>query len=156
MRTFFQPLAGAGGNDTIDGFGGTDTITGGAGVDTIDAGDGDDTIMGGLGADIMTGGIGADTYIWQAIDILSGAVDTITDFAPAQNDVLDLSNLLTAFNPGGGDVISDFVNLSESAGNTAVQIDQTGSGSFTTSVATLSGVTGLDLALLYANGNLAA
>ncbi|NMD08271.1 MAG: type I secretion C-terminal target domain-containing protein, partial [Phyllobacteriaceae bacterium] len=151
-----EPLAGAGGNDTIDGFGGTDTITGGAGVDTIDAGDGDDTIMGGLGADIMTGGIGADTYIWQAIDILSGAVDTITDFAPAQNDVLDLSNLLTAFNPGGGDVISDFVNLSESAGNTAVQIDQTGSGSFTTSVATLSGVTGLDLALLYANGNLAA
>jgi hypothetical protein len=151
-----EPLAGAGGNDTIDGFGGTDTITGGAGVDTIDAGDGDDTIMGGLGADIMTGGIGADTYIWQAIDILSGAVDTITDFAPAQNDVLDLSNLLTAFNPGGGDVISDFVNLSESAGNTTVQIDQTGSGSFTTNVATLSGVTGLDLALLYANGNLAA
>ena len=69
--------------------------------------------------------------------------------------MVDLSNLLTAFNPGT-DVISDFVQLSESAGNTTVQIDQTGTGTFTTSVVTLSGVTGLDLALLYANGNIAA
>jgi hypothetical protein len=150
-----EPLSGAGGNDTINGNGGADTIAGGAGIDTIDGGGGDDTITGGFGADIMTGGSGADTYIWQAIDILSGAVDTITDFAAGQNDLVDLSNLLTAFNPGT-DVISDFVQLSESAGNTTVQIDQTGTGTFTTSVVTLSGVTGLDLALLYANGNIAA
>ncbi len=151
-----EPLTGAGGNDTIDGMGGADTILGGAGVDTIDGGNGGDTITGGLGADVMTGGAGGDTYIWEAIDILSGAVDTITDFAVGQNDVLNLANLLTAFNPGGGDVISDFVNLSVSGGDTAVQIDQTGSGTFTTNVVTLSGVTGLDLALMYANGNIAA
>lgn len=151
-----ESLSGAGGDDTISGQGGADTILGGAGVDTIDGGTGSDSITGGLGADVMSGGSGADTYIWEAIDILSGAVDTITDFTVGENDVLNLANLLTSFNPGGGDVISDFVNLSESGGDTTVQIDQTGNGTFTANVVTLAGVTGLDLALLYANGNIAA
>jgi hypothetical protein len=149
-------LTGFGGDDTLTGQNGADTLIGGAGVDHLDGGQGGDTLIGGLGADTMTGGSGADHYVWQAIDILSGAVDTITDFSVGQGDVLDLHNLLTNFNPGGGDVITDFVNFTTSAGNTTVQIDQTGSHTFTTNVATLTGVTGLDLALLYANGNVAA
>ena len=96
-----------------------------------------------------------DTFIWQGIDILSGATDTITDFSTLENDVLDLSGLLTAFN-AGTDVISDFVNLSVSGSDTIVQIDQSGSASFNVDVVTLQGVTGLDLATLYANGNITA
>jgi hypothetical protein len=148
-------LNGAGGNDTLNGGNGIDVLNGGAGADTIIGGSSGDTITGGLGADAMTGGGGADTYLWQAIDILSGAVDTITDFNAGQGDILNLSNLLTAFNPGT-DAIADYVNLATSGGDTIVQIDQTGSGTFTTNVATLSGLTGLDLAVLYANGNIAA
>ncbi|MCB1449639.1 MAG: type I secretion C-terminal target domain-containing protein, partial [Nitratireductor sp.] len=150
-----ETLSGAGGNDTIDGLGGADLLNGGAGADTINGGAGADQITGGLGADTLTGGLDNDTFIWQGIDILSGATDTITDFNVGENDVLDLSNLLTAFNPGT-DVITDFVNLSVSGADTVVQIDQSGSASFSVDVVTLQGVTGLDLATLYTNGNIAA
>ncbi|MCB1428214.1 MAG: type I secretion C-terminal target domain-containing protein, partial [Nitratireductor sp.] len=150
-----ETLSGAGGNDTINGLDGADILSGGAGSDTIDGGAGADQIAGGLGADILTGGLDNDTFIWQGIDILSGATDTITDFSTLENDVLDLSGLLTAFN-AGTDVISDFVNLSVSGSDTIVQIDQSGSASFNVDVVTLQGVTGLDLATLYANGNITA
>ncbi|MEZ5800909.1 MAG: type I secretion C-terminal target domain-containing protein [Nitratireductor sp.] len=150
-----ETLNGAGGTDTINGLDGADIINGGAGGDIINGGAGADQITGGLGADTMTGGADNDTFIWQGIDILSGATDTITDFNVGENDVLDLSNLLTAFNPGT-DVITDFVNLSVSGSDTIVQIDQSGSASFSVDVVTLQGVTGLDLATLYTNGNIAA
>ncbi|MEL7429541.1 MAG: type I secretion C-terminal target domain-containing protein [Pseudomonadota bacterium] len=150
-----EPLNGAGGNDTITGLGGNDIIIGGAGDDIIDGGADDDQITGGLGADTLTGGAGADTFIWDAIDILSGATDQITDFNVAEGDVLDLSGLLENFN-SGTDTLSDFVNLDQQGLDTVVQIDQAGTATFTVDVATLTGTSGLDVATLQANGNLVA
>ncbi|MDZ7824624.1 MAG: type I secretion C-terminal target domain-containing protein [Ahrensia sp.] len=137
------------------GFAGDDIILGGDGNDFIRGGAGDDQITGGTGADLLVGKDGADTFIWQAMDILLGETDRITDFSVAETDVLSLDGLLAAFN-AGSDAISDFVNLSVQSGDTIVQIDQSGAGNFSVDVVTLSGVTGLDLATLYANGNLTA
>ena len=150
-----ETITGAGGNDTLSGLGGSDTILGGAGSDTIDGGLNDDQITGGLGADILTGGSGADSFIWEAIDILSGATDQIIDFNVAEGDVLDLTALLSNFDPAS-DTLSDFINLDQQGLDTVVQIDQSGSSNFGIDVVTLNGITGLDLATLQSNGNLLA
>ena len=75
------------GSDTIDGGAGSDTLRGGKGDDVIQGGDGNDTIMGDLGGDTLTGGAGADTFSFHgndaavvSLDLLTGHVDTITDF----------------------------------------------------------------------------
>jgi hypothetical protein len=146
-------LAGAAGDDTITGLAGADILTGGSGSDIIDGGSGNDTITGGPGSDTLTGGSGADTFIYGSSSTLAGAVDTITDFTTADNDALDLQSLLPGYNQGV-DVLSDFVNLVEAGGNTTVQIDQSGTGTFTTDVVVLTGVTGLNVNTMEANNNL--
>ncbi len=148
-----ETITGAAGDDTINGLAGIDILSGGSGADIIDGGLGNDTITGGLGADTLTGGAGADTFMIGADDTLGGAVDTITDFSLGDSDALDLSALLPGYNSGTDD-IADFVNLVESGGNTTVQIDQTGTGTFNTDVAIFTGVTGLDVNVMEANTNL--
>ncbi|MGL5361584.1 MAG: type I secretion C-terminal target domain-containing protein, partial [Bosea sp. (in: a-proteobacteria)] len=143
-------LDGAGGNDSLTGGSGTDSLRGGSGSDTLIGGGGNDTLDGGLGVDLLTGGLGADTFSWGA-GAISGP-DTITDFSVGQNDVLDIDQLLPGYN--GIDPIANYVRLFETGGNTELQIDTTGAASFTTSVAILQGVTGLDLNTLRTNGNL--
>ena len=148
-----ETITGAAGDDTISGLGGIDILSGGSGADIIDGGLGNDIITGGLGADTLTGGAGADTFVIGANDTLGGAVDTIMDFTAADSDALDLSALLPGYNSGIDD-IADFVNLVESGGNTTVQIDQSGTGTFNTDVAVFTGVTGLDVNIMEANSNL--
>ncbi|MEL6420829.1 MAG: Ig-like domain-containing protein [Pseudomonadota bacterium] len=139
---------------TLTGTSGADTLTGGNADDTISGADGDDILTGLGGVDLLGGGDGADTFVWQAGDQFSGP-DTITDFGLAENDVLDLSALLPGFDAGTDD-LSNFVNLFEDNGNTTVQIDPSGSGSFSSDVVTLDGVTGLDLNQMQTNGNIVA
>ncbi len=52
------------------------TITGNAAANTID---------GGIGADTLTGGAGADTFIFN--DAVAGGINTIMDFAPAEDKI---------------------------------------------------------------------
>ncbi len=84
------------GDDSLDGGEGIDLAYGLDGNDVIHGGAGDDTLLGGLGADTLTGGAGADLFI---IDLSTGgqadatgeAPDWITDFNPAEGDVLSLA-----------------------------------------------------------------
>ncbi|MEL6751491.1 MAG: type I secretion C-terminal target domain-containing protein, partial [Pseudomonadota bacterium] len=131
-----------------------ETFTGGSGIDTLTGGAGADLISGGAGADILSGGAGADLFIWNAADIAGNETDTIGDF---QNgiDTLDLSALIPSYDPAT-DVIGDFISLSESGGNTTVQIDPSGNGTPTSDVVELTGVSGLDLSDLIASGTVVA
>ncbi|MCH9807587.1 MAG: type I secretion C-terminal target domain-containing protein [Alphaproteobacteria bacterium] len=135
----------SGGADTqlIYGLNGTDTLSGGADADGL---------FGGTGADILTGGSGADTFGWEAGD-LDGNVDTITDFTTGDGDALDISDLLQGFDDDTS-VLSEFVQLSESGGDTTVSVDIDGGGDNYVDMATLQGVTGLDADTMKTNGNL--
>ncbi len=126
-------LSGGAGNDTLNGGAGNDTLNGDAGNDTLNGGDGNDTLNGGAGNDRVIGGVGVDTVISSdGIDVVTlgdgddffvaqfGAKDTtlktgtmaveiITDFDAAGNDVIDVSGLGltfkgTAANKNAGDL----------------------------------------------------
>jgi Ca2+-binding RTX toxin-like protein len=117
------------GKDTIFGHAGEDTIFGGSGNDQIDGGSGDDEIKGtggndrirgGSGDDTMWGGgavdalPGANTFVWEVNDL---GYDMIKDFDLAKDKLafgdnffaagpggaVDLSDVLLAWNLGGGD-----------------------------------------------------
>lgn len=68
---------------------------------------------------------------------------------------LDIRDLLIGYNPSTS-VLSNFVQLSESGGNTTVSVDYDGPNSTYAFwlIATLESVIGLDLATLQAQGNL--
>lgn len=137
-------LSGLGGNDQLTGGSGRDNLLGGAGDDVLVGnggddrlfgGSGDDILAGGLGRDLLVGGDGADSFVFTASDLGSG-VDTVRDFDLAEGDTLDLSAVLS---DASGDAV---VNLLETDGNTVIQVDLDGSGSFT-DLAILEGVTSL-------------
>ena len=140
----------AGGNDVLEGGNGNDILIGQEGNDTLIGGAGDDILWGGSGNDILWGGTGADTFLFTSMD---EGVDTIKDFSVTEGDKLDISNILAGFDPLT-DALSDYVNVSQSGGNTIVQVDATGSGHFQT-IAVLEGVS-IDLDTLTNNGNLIA
>ncbi|MGL4636729.1 MAG: beta strand repeat-containing protein, partial [Beijerinckiaceae bacterium] len=147
-------LQGGDGNDTLDGGIDADSLTGGNGNDSLVGGDGNDTLTGGVGADILSGGLGVDTLVWATADLATGP-DTVTDYAAgAGGDRLNLSALLTGFSAGVTPV-TGFVQFVESGGNTTVNIDANGGGdNFSTSVAILQGVTGLNAETMRLNGTL--
>lgn len=150
-------LDGAGGADDIHGGAGNDVLYGGAGADLLHGGVDDDTLYGQDGLDTLFGGAGADTFVFETATAFNN-VDVIKDFSTAQNDVLDLSDLLGGFDPLN-DAITDFVWITESAGNSNVFVDRDGLGGTysLTAIATLSNTTGLtDEAALLANGHLLA
>ncbi|QKK05103.1 MAG: tandem-95 repeat protein [Pseudomonadota bacterium] len=128
------------GNDDINSGSGDDIIYAGAGNDVISAGSGDDFLAGGFGADIMTGGSGADTFYFDSAD----AVDTITDFSLFDEDVLNIADLLTGFDPLA-DALSNWTNVSESGSDSILSVDQDGLGAAfsMTQIALLQGETGL-------------
>jgi Ca2+-binding RTX toxin-like protein len=93
------------GDDTIHGNAGHDILHGNAGNDTIYGDAGNDTLIGGQGSDILNGGTDADTFVWNAEDFTTSAVDRVTDFNISE-DVLRFSDVLIGNNPdvsvGGG------------------------------------------------------
>jgi len=143
--------------NNLSGLDGNDTIFGGGGKDILNGGNGDDVLYGQGGADTLTGGLGADTFVFQATTAY-GAVDTVTDFHTSEGDKIDISNLLTAYDPLTMH-LSDFVHLTVSGGNTIISVDRDGTGTAYgfNNIATLTGVTTLpDVDTMVANGNLVA
>ena len=130
-------LIGLGGNDTLYGYEGNDVLNGGAGTDTL------------------IGGLGADRFVFDTTTL--GSVDTITDFSTAQGDKLDISQILSGYDPLTS-LIDNFISFTTSGSNTNVFVDRDGTGSAYTAqaIATLTGVTGLDADVMLANGNLIA
>ncbi len=130
--------------------GGNDTINGGDGNDTIFGQEGRDFITGGAGNDSLYGGSGNDVFVFGASN---NGVDTIHDFSTAQGDKLDVSALLTNFDPLQ-DSINDFVFRTESNGNTTVSVDVNGTGNINNAfaIAVLENVTNLDIQNATNNG----
>ena len=102
-------LTGLGGDDLLLGYGGNDSLDGGSGNDALIEERGDDVLHGGDGNDLLISGIGNDTldggpgndliYGDTGTDTLTGGPgadafytfdgDVITDFNPAEGDVLN-------------------------------------------------------------------
>lgn len=113
---------------------------------------GDDVLDGGGGNDLLVGGKGADTFLFMAAT--QGGIDTVQDFKVAQGDRIDISDLLTGYDPLA-DALTDFVDMRTVGRTTQVWVDADGTGTASsfTHVATLSAVTGLsDEAADVANG----
>ena len=121
---------------------------GGSGNDVIYGQEGNDYIDGGLGNDYVVGGSGADTFV------IGQGVDTVADFNVAEGDVLDMSAILSGYDPLT-ESIHNFVRVVHNGGNTIVQVDASGSGSAYQNVAVLQGVTH-DVQELVNSGNLIA
>jgi Ca2+-binding RTX toxin-like protein len=129
-----------------------DTITGGTGDDVIYANAGDDVLYGAGGNDQLTGGPGADTFLFKAATAETG-VATIMDFNTSDGDKIDLADVISTYDPATM-AIANFVQIATSGSDTQVKVDTDGSGTSYTQIATIQGVTGLNLADLITDGNL--
>lgn len=88
-------LVGGAGDDLFEAGAGRDALSGGAGADTLRGGAGEDSLAGGAGADELTGGAGADRFVLHLAGATApgstlAAPDRITDFNPAEGDLLVL------------------------------------------------------------------
>jgi Ca2+-binding RTX toxin-like protein len=141
------------GDDTIMGNALANQLWGNDGSDVMKGGVGDDTLYGGAGADLLYGGDGADTFVFMADD-LDSTIELIADFSEAQNDKIDISDLLYSFDPLSH-AITDFVQITTSGSNSLLSVDIDGTGNGFVQIAIISGVTGLtDEAALVSSGNL--
>ena len=84
-------LGGGLADDKLFGGDGDDRLRGGYGDDRLQGGAGDDKLTGGRGDDVLTGGDGADSFFFREPD--AGHVDTITDFARAEFDLIRLDRM---------------------------------------------------------------
>lgn len=128
-----------------------DVLFGNTGDNYLDGGNGNDTLNGGDGNDDLVGGAGNDLFI---LDQLTG-VDVIQDFSVAQNDIIDISQILTGYDPLF-DALSDFAQIVDDGANARLEVDFDGlaNGVSFVNVATLIGGAGLDASTLETNGNL--
>ncbi len=152
------PNSRAAGTDGLDGRGGGGSgATGSNGTGAFDGGDGGDGIVivaydsgatfdvtrvsGGTGNDDLYGSAGME--IFEFSNTGTANTDTVYNFN-TQIDKLDLSDLLTGYDPLT-ELITDFVQITDSGGDSDVRVDTTGSASFgaATVVATIDGITGL-------------
>ncbi|MEM6780562.1 MAG: LamG-like jellyroll fold domain-containing protein [Pseudomonadota bacterium] len=110
-----------------------------------------DQITSGAGADQLYGGAGIDTFIFENATAFSG-IDTINDFSTTASDILDLSDLLSAYT-FGVDVLTDFVRITDSGPDSIVEVDTDGGADSFVQIATLANITGLtDEVTLETNG----
>ena len=111
-------------------------------------------LYGGDGFDQLFGSDQTDHFVFESASAFND-VDEINDFITAESDAIDISDLLTGFVVGASD-INDFVQISESGGNTTISVDANGTvgGSSYTDIAQINGITGLDVDTLYTDGNI--
>lgn len=157
-------------NYAIDGYGDRDTLinlfraVGSQHDDTMIAGSdtaylggygGDDTLIAGAGSTDLFGSTGTDTFKF-GVDSLQSSTNKILDFSLANNEVIDISDVISAYDPLN-DVLTDFVQIANSGSNSTISIDQDGTGTTFAmqQLGTIVGVTGLtDEDALVASGNL--
>ena len=143
-------FTGTSGNDYIYGLNASDTLNGLDGSDYLYAGNGDDVLYGGSGIDMLYGQSGADTFVFN--DLSSS--DNVQDFDLTAGDKLDVSDLLVGYDPLT-DAITDFVQITESSGNSYLNVDADGGANNFVQVAYIYNETGLtDEDALETSGNL--
>ncbi len=148
-------FTGTSGTDYMYGLHAADTLRGEGGSDYLYGGDGDDALYGGAGVDMLYGQGGADTFIFEAVSAFTNS-DNIQDFDLSAGDKLDISDLLEGYDPIT-DAITDFVQITESGGNSYLNVDANGGADNFVQVAYIYNETGLtDEAALETSGNLIA
>ncbi|MCI5060686.1 MAG: type I secretion C-terminal target domain-containing protein [Alphaproteobacteria bacterium] len=112
------------------------------------------TLVDGDGLDTLYGSDETDIFVFDSANAFND-VDEINYFSEAHGDALDISDLLIGFVLGTSD-INDFVQLTESGGNTTIAIDANGTagGSSYTDIAVINGVTGMDVDMMLTNETL--
>ena len=123
---------------------------GGPADDTFSGGAAADHFHGGAGANTFTGGPGADSFLFTGT---SSKVETITDFTPAQGDLIDLSGVLDGLSTR----LTDYVRIRRSGADALMEISAAGLNSgFSDRVIRLqnSALQSGDLLNLYYAGNL--
>src|SRR5581483_9645424 len=106
-------------------------IIGGAGNDHLVGGMESDIIIAGSGTDSLRGNGGSDLFVIPGPE---AGNDTIEDFSLAANDMIDISRVLL----GSSSYITNYVQISNSGGNSYIGINFSGSGAgFTNMVITL-------------------
>ncbi len=103
-------LGGDDGNDTLNGFGGNDFLFGGDGIDILNGDDGNDILNGGNGNDTLIGGDGDDILIGGGgVDTLEGGLgaDTLYGSNSPGNAVGDVTFVYHSL-AEGGDTINGF------------------------------------------------
>ncbi len=119
-----------------------------------EAGGGDNTFTGGAGVDTLFGGDGADTFIFELLNAYIDN-DILADFSAGEDDKLDISDLITSGIVNAGN-IANYLNFNDANGtDTIIEVDGAGGGAHS-SIAIINGVTGLDEATLFTNGNIIA
>lgn len=109
-------------------------LIGGGGKDVLQGGQNHDVIVGGRQADIMTGGAGRDRFVFTYNNIHPGD-DVITDFDPdREHDIIDLSDLFH----GDSRDLRDYVRLRTDGHDSYLDIDYSGSGTYTNHTIVLS------------------
>jgi hypothetical protein len=103
----------------------------------------------------MLFGAADDTFVFKAANLGTG-VDTIRNFSVAENNKIDISDVLSGHYNSATEALSNFVNIVTSGSNSIVEVDLTGhaGASGWSQVATLFGVTGLNEQSLVQHGNL--
>ena len=126
-------------SETVTGTSASQSLYGNGGDDVIYGLDGDDVLYGGSGIDFLYGGNGADTFVFDDIT----DIDHVQDFSIAEGDALDISSLLSGYDPLT-DAINDFVHITSDGQDTFLAVDSNGGGDSFVDVAILHGITGLD------------
>ena len=104
---------------------------------------------------MLYGQDGADTFVFEA-DSAFTASDNIQDFDLSEGDVLDISDILSNYDPLN-DAITDFVQITESGSNSYLSVDADGGADNFVQIAYLYNATGLtDEEALETSGNLIA
>ena len=125
-------------------------LIGGAGSDHLVGGMENDILIAGRGGATLRGSGGSDLFVLSGAN--SGSV-VIEDFNLSDHDALDISRALV----GASSSLSNYVQISNSGGNSYLGISFNGAGAnFTDLVITLQGtqLTQIDLRNLMENGNL--
>jgi hypothetical protein len=94
-------------------------LLGGPSDDLLGGGHADDYLHGGDGADTLAGGAGADVFLYTS---LPDGEDSITDFHPAEGDVIDLTGVLE----GSSTLLTDYVRVSRSGADALLEISPDG------------------------------
>lgn len=92
----------------------------------IAGGNGNDELYAGAGRDLLRGGEGADLFSFTK-NTIATQKDVVRDFNVGEGDRLDISKLLTDYDPLQ-DSINAFVKLTKSGSNTLLSIDSDGTG----------------------------
>jgi len=117
-------MIGSSANNQLRGYDGNDTLKGGDGSDQLRGYDNDDILYGEDGRDDLWGGAGADQFIFESISAFND-VDRIKDFDATDGDVIDVSDLLSGYDPLA-DAISDFVQITDNGTHSYIEVDSDG------------------------------